>query len=174
MNGRSAGQTRIPAILVFIIKNRRRFINRDFQRFCPKTDFPGPCLRGFPRPRVSPRQTVNPVLDTIRDTKAKEKVTDGPALHSDQGVQYLSQEYFNLTQAYRFFPSVSGRGNPYDNALAENFFSILKTECIHLTKLRTFAEAERVMDEYIYFCSHVRLRSKTKLTPAVFRNQFCA
>ena len=124
--------------------------------------------------RTSPKQTLNLVLDTIRDAKAKEKVTDGLALHSDQGFQYISQEYFNLTQAYHISPSMSRRGNPYDNALAENFFSILKTECIHRVKLRTFAEAEQVIDEYIHFYNHVRLQSKTKLTPVEFRNQFCA
>ena len=124
--------------------------------------------------RTSPKQTVNLVLDTIRDAKAKEKVTDGLALHSDQGVQYTSQEYFNLTQAYHISPSMSRRGNPYDNALAENFFSILKTECIHRVKLKSFAEAEQVIDEYIHFYNHVRLQSKTKLTPVEFRNQFCA
>ena len=124
--------------------------------------------------RTSPKQTVNLVLDTIRDAKAKEKVTDGLALHSDQGFQYISQEYFNLTQAYHISPSMSRRGNPYDNALAENFFSILKTECIHRVKLRTFAEADQVIDEYIHFYNHVRLQSKTKLTPVEFRNQFCA
>ena len=123
--------------------------------------------------RTSPKQTVNLVLDTIRDAKAKEKVTDGLALHSDQGFQYLSQEYFNLTISYHISPSMSRRGNPYDNALAENFFSILKTECIHRVKLRTFSEAEQVIDEYIHFYNHVRLQSKTKLTPVEFRNQFC-
>ncbi len=124
--------------------------------------------------RTSPKQTVNLVLDTIRDAKAKEKVTDGLALHSDQGFQYTSQEYFNLTQSYHISPSMSRRGNPYDNALAENFFSILKTECIHRVKLRTFSEADQIIGEYIHFYNHVRLQSKTKLTPVEFRNQFCA
>ena len=124
--------------------------------------------------RTSRKQTVNLVLDTIRDAKAKEKVTDGLALHSDQGFQYTSHEYFNLTQAYHISPSMSRRGNPYDNALAENFFSILKTECIHRLKLSTFGEAEQIIDEYIYFYNHIRLQSKTKLTPVEFRNQFHA
>lgn len=124
--------------------------------------------------RTSPKQTVNLVLDTIREAKAKEKVTDGLALHSDQGFQYTSQEYFNLTQSYHISPSMSRRGNPYDNALAENFFSILKTECIHRVKLRTFSEADQIIGEYIHFYNHVRLQSKTKLTPVEFRNQFCA
>ena len=124
--------------------------------------------------RTSQFQTIKLVLDTINDAKAKEKVTDGLALHSDQGFQYTSQEYFNLTKAYHIYPSMSRRGNPYDNALAENFFSILKTECIHRVKLRTIAEAEQIIDEYIHFYNHVRLQSKTKLTPVEFRNQLCA
>ena len=88
--------------------------------------------------RTSPKQTVNLVLDTIRDAKAKEKVTDGLALHSDQGFQYTSQEYFNLTQAYHISPSMSRRGNPYDNALAENFFSILKLPKRNRSLMNTF------------------------------------
>ena len=60
---------------------------------------------------------------------------------------------------------MSRRGNPYDNALAENFFSILKTECIHRVKLQTFSEARRLIDEYIHFYNHQRIQLKTKLTP---------
>ena len=67
------------------------------------------------------------VLDTIKAAKRKEKITAEVQLHSDQGFQYTSQAYFNLTQSYGITPSMSRRGNPYDNALAENFFSILKT-----------------------------------------------
>ena len=77
-------------------------------------------------------------LSVIRDLydncivtyKRKEKGTAELHLHSDQGFQYTSQEYFKLTQSYHITPSISRRGNPYDNAPAENFFSILKTECI--------------------------------------------
>ena len=66
------------------------------------------------------------------------------AFRSDQGFQYTSQTYFNLTKEYRITPSMSRCGNPYDNALAENFFSILKTECINRVKLKTFDEARKL------------------------------
>ena len=69
-------------------------------------------------------------------------------------------------------PSMSRRGNPYDNALAENFFSILKTECIYRTKIKTFADARRLIDDYIYFYNHQRIQLKTKLTPLELRSQF--
>ena len=80
--------------------------------------------------RTGTEQNVNLVLSTIRAAKKKETVTAELQLHSDQGFQYTSQAYFKLTQSYHISPSMSRRGNPYDNALAENFFSILKTECI--------------------------------------------
>ena len=124
--------------------------------------------------KTGTEQNVNLVLSTIRAAKRKEKVTAEVQLHSDQGFQYTSQAYFKLTQSYGITPSMSRRGNPYDNALAENFFSILKTECIHRVKLQTFAEARRLIDEYIHFYNHHRIQLKTKLTPLEKRSQFVA
>ena len=69
---------------------------------------------------------------------------------------------------------MSGRGNPYDNALAENFFSILKTECIYRAKIATLAEARVLIDDYIYFYNNQRIQAKTKLTPLELRRQYVA
>ena len=124
--------------------------------------------------KTSTVQNVNLVLNTIKAAKRKEKVTAELQLHSDQGFQYTSQPYFNLTKSYHITPSMSRRGNPYDNALAENFFSILKTECIYRTKIKTFAEARQLIDDYIYFYNHQRIQLKTKLTPLELRSQFVA
>lgn len=124
--------------------------------------------------KTSTVQNINLVLNTIRAAKRKEKVTAELQLHSDQGVQYTSNQYFNLTKAYHITPSMSRRGNPYDNALAENFFSILKTECIYRSKIKTFAEARKLIDDYIYFYNHQRIQLKTKLTPIELRSQFVA
>ena len=124
--------------------------------------------------KTSTVQNINLVLNTIKAAKKKEKVTAELQLHSDQGFQYTSQPYFNLTKAYHITPSMSRRGNPYDNALAENFFSILKTECIYRTKIKTFAEARHLIDDYIYFYNHQRIQLKTKLTPLELRSQFVA
>lgn len=71
-------------------------------------------------------------------------------------------------------PSMSRRGNPYANALAENFFSILKTECIHRTKLKSYEEASLLITEYINFYNNYRIQTKTKLTPFEKQNQFVA
>ena len=124
--------------------------------------------------KTGTQQTVNLVLDTIRAAKRKEKVTAELQLHSDQGFQYTSQAYFKLTKAYHITPSMSSKGNPYDNAMAENFFSILKTECIYRVKLKTFDEARLLIGEYIRFYNNERIQTKTKLTPLEKRSQFAA
>ena len=124
--------------------------------------------------KTGTEQNINLVLSTIKESKKKEKVTAQVQLHSDQGFQYTSTAYFKLTQYYGITPSMSRRGNPYDNALAENFFSILKTECIHRVKLETYEEASLLIGEYIHFYNNERIQIKTKLTPMEYRSQYVA
>ena len=124
--------------------------------------------------KTDKKQSIKLVLDTIREAKKKEKITAELQLHSDQGFQYTSEPYYRLIKEYGISPSMSRRGNPYDNALAENFFSILKTECIHRVKLATYEEASLLIGEYINFYNNYRIQTKTKLTPLEKRNQFVA
>ncbi len=121
--------------------------------------------------KTATTQTVNLVLDTIRLAMKKEKkVAAELQLHSDQGSQYSSQAYFDLTQEYGITPSMSRRGNCYDNAVAENFFSILKTECIYRHFPATFDEARELIDNYIYFYNHQRIQLKTGAAPMTLRH----
>ena len=124
--------------------------------------------------KTGTEQNINFVLSTIRKARKKEKVTAELQLHSDQGFQYTSTAYFKLTQPYGITPSMSRRGNPYDDALAENFFSILKTECIYRVKLQTYEEARLLIAEYIQFYNNQRIQLKTKLTPLEKRCQYVA
>lgn len=121
--------------------------------------------------KTGTEQTVNLVLDTIRLAmkQEKKKVAAELQLHSDQGAQYASQAYFELTQTYGITPSMSRRANPYDNAVAENFFSILKTECIYRHKPATFSQANEWIDRHIYFYNHERIQLKTGEAPLARR-----
>ena len=56
-------------------------------------------------------------------------------------------------------------GLSFDNAMAENFFSILKAECVKKYKIEDFDTAKRIIDEYIHFYNHERIQLKTKQTP---------
>ena len=121
--------------------------------------------------KTSRQQTVPLVLDTIRSAMDKERVAGELHLHSDQGFQYTSQAYFTLTQEYGITPSMSRRGNPYDNAMAENFFSLLKTECVNRQKIQTFQQAQLLIDDYIHFYNFERFQLKYRLTPFQKRSQ---
>jgi transposase InsO family protein len=114
----------------------------------------------------SQNNSIALVTTTLRQAKSKEKVTDGLILHSDQGHQYTSQAYHDvLTQEYNITPSMSRRGNCWDNAPMENFFGHLKEEYLRQFKKPTFQEAQQLIDEYVHFYNYERIQLKTKQTP---------
>ena len=122
--------------------------------------------------KTSTRKSIKLVLDAVRLAMEKEEVTAELQLHSDHGFQYASQSYFTLTQEYGIIPSMSRRANPYDNAMAENFFSILKSECIRIYKPESLHDAQTLIDEYIAFYNHERIQLNTKLPPVEKRRLF--
>ena len=121
--------------------------------------------------KIGSEMSSSLVTDTIREALQQEKVTDGLALHSDQGSQYTSKAYFDLTQAYHVSPSMSSPGCPYDNAAMENFFGTLKTECLYRARFSSRAEVEQLVAEYIHFYNFERISLKNGLTPLEIRGK---
>lgn len=109
------------------------------------------------------------VIETVRAAMKNAKPSGGLMLHSDNGFQYASRAYFNVTKANGIEPSMSSVGCPYDNACAENFFSMLKTECIYRARPETLEGAKELVDDYIYFYNNERIQLKTGLTPMEYR-----
>ena len=129
------------------------------------------CGRAVLSWRTGSSMTSSLVVDTVRDALKKEKVTDGLALHSDQGSQYTSRAYFDLSQEYHFTPSMSRPGCPYDNSVMENFFGTLKTECLYRAHFTTRKELEQLIAEYVYFYNNERIDLKNGLTPFEIRSK---
>ena len=61
--------------------------------------------------------------------------------HSDQGVQYASEDYIDCLKKHNIQISMSRKGNPYDNAFAESFIKTLKWEEVYLNEYETFEDA---------------------------------
>ena len=61
--------------------------------------------------------------------------------HSDQGVQYASEEYTGLLKENKIRISMSRQGNPYDNAKAESFIKTLKVEEVYMYEYENMEEA---------------------------------
>lgn len=73
----------------------------------------------------------------------------GLIMHTDRGSQYGAESYRQLLTQYGMQPSMSRQGNCWDNAVAESFFHTLKTELIYGEDLKTHAQAQTVVFEYI-------------------------
>jgi putative transposase len=74
----------------------------------------------------------------------KDRWTDsirGLIHHSDQGVQYASNDYVDCLKLHNIKISMSRKGNPYDNAFAESFIKTLKWEEVYLNEYETFEDA---------------------------------
>ena len=120
---------------------------------------------------VSPENSATLVTGALRCALRHPAKVPDMILHSDQGAQYCSHDYFRMTHQAQILPSMSRRGNCWDNAPMENFFGHLKAEAIHPRKLETIRQAQEVIDEYIYFYNYERIQLKTKLTPYEIRCQ---
>lgn len=79
----------------------------------------------------------------------RERPESGLIFHSDRGSQYCSNAYQSLLRRNKITPSMSRKGNPYDNAVAENFFSNMKCECTNFHSFKTRSEAKQTIFEYI-------------------------
>jgi transposase InsO family protein len=120
---------------------------------------------------VSRRNDLKLVIDTLKKAKKKRNVK-GILLHSDQGFQYTSRLYNNLIKKYQMKVSMSRKGNCWDNACMENFFSHFKTECFYLYSFKTTEEVKDVVNKYIRFYNHQRFQKKlNNLSPYQYRSQ---
>ena len=129
------------------------------------------CRRMVLAYRIGSNMAASLVTQTIRDALITEKVTGGLALHSDQGSQYTSTAYFDLSKEYHFRPSMSSPGCPYDNAAMENFFGTLKSECLYRARYSTRAKVEELIAQYIQFYNFERIHLKNGLTPYEIRSK---
>lgn len=111
------------------------------------------------------------VIDAMKMAIEREHPPRGLIFHSDRGVQYCSGDYGKLLEKYGVKASMSRTGNPYDNAVAENFFSNMKCECTNFCNFKTRREARLTIFQYIAI-EYNRVRRHSGLgwvTPAAFK-----
>ena len=101
---------------------------------------------------VSARLDTALTLEALRMAMAVRKPGPGIIHHSDQGVQYASDEYIDELKCYGFEISMARTGNPYENARMESFFKTLKYEEVYLCEYETMAD---VMTRLPYFIEEV-------------------
>jgi putative transposase len=96
--------------------------------------------------------------------------------HSDRGVQYCSREYQVMLKKYNMVCSMSCKGNCYDNACAEIFFSAIKCEMLYNYKYITRSQARRDIFWYIetFYNRRRRNQALNYLTPYAYKQKYYA
>jgi transposase InsO family protein len=112
------------------------------------------------------------VLDALSMATGRRNPKPGLIHHSDRGSQYASIDYQAALTKHDMRPSMSRKSDCWDNAVAESFFSTLKTERVHHRLYRSRTDARRDIFEYIeVFYNRVRLHSTLGyLSPAQFES----
>lgn len=113
------------------------------------------------------------VRQALEMALAQRRARHGLLHHTDQGRQYADGAYQRLLQAHGMIPSMSRKGDCFDNACAESFFSTLKNELVHHTTFHTREEARTAIFEYIeVFYNRQRLHQTLGyLTPAEYERR---
>lgn len=100
------------------------------------------------------------VADALKMAITRRNPTEPLIHHSDRGVQYTSEDYMHLLQSNGMQPSMSRKGNCWDNAMMESFWSTLKTELVNDEDYATHEQARASIFEYIeVFYNRKRLHS---------------
>ena len=110
---------------------------------------------------MSTDMTTPSVLGALQMAIQQRRPGKGLMHHSDRGVQYASQEYQQLLREHHIQCSMSRKGNCWDNACAESFFSTLKRECIHDQVYSNPQEARRHLFHWIEVVYNRRRRHST-------------
>ena len=119
------------------------------------------------------RMQTSLVLDALTMAVWRRKPRDSVIIHSDQGSQFGSDEFTRWCKDNRLSPSMSRRGNCWDNAVAESFFSNLKSERIKRQIYQTRAQAKSDIFDYIEgFYNRVRRHKHLdQLSPLEFERK---
>ena len=109
-------------------------------------DLHSPAVVGW---SMGSRMQTSLVLDALTMAVWRRKPNGSVIIHSDQGTQFGSDEFSRWCKDNLLSPSMSRRGNCWDNAVAESFFSSLKSERVKKRIYSTRAEAKSEIFDYI-------------------------
>lgn len=100
------------------------------------------------------------VIAALRMALLQRRPKEAVIVHSDRGMQFASAAYRQVLSQYGLVASMSRKGNCYDNAFIESFWSSLKYEVVYHQRFATFAEARTAIFNYIEtFYNRTRLHS---------------
>lgn len=111
---------------------------------------------------ISKSPNLEQVYDMLEKAFTKFDNLDGLILHSDQGWQYQHFGYRQRLAEHHIVQSMSRKGNCLDNAMAENFFGIMKSELLYSEKFESPEAFMKALDDYIVYYNNRRIKLRLK------------
>ena len=123
--------------------------------------------------RTSLKCDADLAILTFKDAYAARGEPKLELFHSDQGAQYTSFELRSTLEALNIKQSFSNPGTPYDNAVMESFYSIIKREEIYRRQYKDYDDIKNSINEYITFYNDKRThKTLGYLSPTEYENSF--
>lgn len=121
---------------------------------------------------IAKRPHLPLVTGMLKEAIRKLNQQSKPIVHSDQGWHYQHRAYQQQLKVAGLKQSMSRKANCLDNAVAENFFALLKTEMYHGQRFKDADELIEKLEAYIEYYNTERIKVKLKgLSPIEYRNQ---
>jgi transposase InsO family protein len=142
-------------------------------RFCYLATFQDKFTRRVVGWQISSTMTAQLVIDALNRARSRGLIKRGAIIHTDGGSQYASVEYRRLLYINGFRQSMSAKGNCYDNAQAESFFSRFKAELVEDGIFESVEQARSEIFSYIegYYNRIRRHSGLGYLSPMEFEKQ---
>ena len=101
----------------------------------------------------------------------KENLSNVNIFHTDRGSEFKNKIIDELLETFNIKRSLSKKGTPYDNAVAEATYKVIKTEFAYNRIFNNFEELERDLFDYVNWYNNIRIHgSLNYLTPAAYKN----
>ena len=110
--------------------------------------------------RISQRNDIALVINTLNDAIQKEKDVRGLIIHSDQGFQYTSYEYKAVCNSNGISISMSRKGTPIDDSPMESWHGILKKETLYNNNITSLEHYIELVEDWIVFYNTTRLKNR--------------
>jgi putative transposase len=119
---------------------------------------------------LSSSLSAETVLTALTRAVRKRRPMAGLIIHSDRGIQYACSDFRKVLEKHHFVQSMSRKGDCWDNAVAESFFGIIKSELIHHERFKGPQDTLRAIFEYIEMYYNRKRKHSTLgyKTPAQF------
>ena len=129
------------------------------------------CTREIVGWHIAIKHTAHLIIMALTDATTRHGVAPGVG-HSDQGSEYMGEQYQALLLAQGTQPSASSKGCPWQNGYQESFYSQFKIELGNIERYDTLGELVEAIHQQIFYYNSKRIHTGLKMSPQEYKKQW--